>query len=94
MAHTVIWSEKAQQQINQIINYLLDNWSFEIADKFSDQMTKASEQLAQFPFSGKENEILSSLRELYVKPYHKLYYTVMDGRQEVYILNVIDTRQK
>lgn len=76
----MIWSEKAQEQINQIINYLLDNWSFEVADKFANQMTKASEQLAQFPLSGKENEKLSSLRELFVKLYHKLYYTVIDHR--------------
>ncbi|MCY7358343.1 MAG: type II toxin-antitoxin system RelE/ParE family toxin [Rudanella sp.] len=94
MAHTVIWSEKAQQQINQIINYLYDNWSFEVAGKFTDQLVESSEQLALFPFSGKENEKLNALRELYVKPYHKLYYTVIDGRDEVYILNVIDTRQQ
>jgi plasmid stabilization system protein ParE len=93
MAYTVIWSEKAQQQISQIIDYLYDNWSFEIAEKFADQMTKSSEQLAQFPLLGRENEKLSSLRELYVKPYHKLYYTVIDSKNEVYVLNVLDTRQ-
>jgi len=94
MAHAVVWSEKAQEQIRQIIDYLYDNWSLESAERFADQMTKSSDQLGQFPLSGKENEKISAIRELYVKPHHKLYYTVLDDRTEVYILNVLDTRQQ
>lgn len=94
MAHQVIWSEQAQQDIHNILNYLTDNWSDTIAERFSDQMIKSSEQLEQQPYLGRTHDQISSIKIVVIRPYHKIVYTVIDAMKVIYVLNVLDTRRE
>ena len=94
MAYSVIWLVTAQDDVRQILDYLLDAWSSDVADRFAERVVKVGRQLETFPYSGTRHPQLSAVRELRVLPYHSVFYTIVEERQEVLVLNVFDQRRK
>ena len=92
MAYTLIWSEDDQENIHQILTYLLDAWDDTVADQFSERLVKAGRQLENMPYSGTRHRQLSAVRELRILPYQTLYYAVIEKDREVFVLNVRDQR--
>ncbi len=88
----VVWSADAKENIRDIFDYLLDNWSDAVAEKFTDNILALTLQLETFPYSGKPHRIMSAVRQLILKPHNIVYYTILDNT--VYILNVIDGRHE
>ena len=52
----------------------------------------AGRQIEQMPLSGMRHRQLSSVRELRIQPYHTLFYTVIELKKEIFVLNVNDQR--
>ena len=94
MDYQIIWSEEAQDEIHAILNYLLDEWGDSVADRFSNQMVQVGSILEKHPFAGQGDERISAVREMPVKPYYMIHYTVINPLKIIYILNVIDSRRK
>jgi plasmid stabilization system protein ParE len=92
MAYTLIWSEDAQENVHQILDYLLDSWGDAIADQFSERLIKAGRQLENMPYSGTRHRQLSAVRELRILPHQTVYYTVIEKDREIFILNIRDQR--
>ena len=92
MAYALIWSDDAQENIRDVISYLLDNWGDPSAERFSDRLIAAGRQIEQMPYSGKRHRQLSAVREWRIQPYHTLFYTVIESEAEIFVLNVIDQR--
>ncbi len=38
MAYQIVWHDNAKEDLRDILNYLLDNWSDEVAEKFNDML--------------------------------------------------------
>ncbi len=91
MVHEIIWSDEAQEDYTAIVNYLLDGWSFEVADAFTDELSKKIAMLEQHPYTGHPSNHLSSVRRILVTPYQYLYYSVI--KNQIFILNLVDTRK-
>ena len=94
MAYQVVYSPNAQNEIREILDYLLDEWSFEISDNFSDYLISTIDMLTQQPFAGKRHEIINAIREFRVKPHYLVYYSVLEDAQIIHILNIVDSRRK
>ncbi len=92
MAYTLIWSDDAQENIRAIISYLLDYWGDDVAERFSERLVTAGRQIERMPYSGVRHRQLSAIRELRIQPYHTLFYTVIEPRKEIFVLNVNDQR--
>jgi plasmid stabilization system protein ParE len=76
----------------EIVNYLMDNWSFEVADKFTDDVEEILNQITEQPFSGPRIMRVRSLRKIPLKPHYSLLYSILDDI--IYIMNIVDNRQK
>jgi plasmid stabilization system protein ParE len=92
MAKTVKWSDSAGEDFYEIVNYLMDNWSFEVADKFTDDVEEILNQITEQPFSGPRIMRVRSLRKIPLKPHYSLLYSILDDI--IYIMNIVDNRQK
>ncbi|TAF02472.1 MAG: type II toxin-antitoxin system RelE/ParE family toxin [Runella slithyformis] len=94
MDYQIIWSDESQNEIREILEFLLDEWGDAAADKFSEQVLQVSNILEKHPFAGQRNTWIESVRELPVKPYYLVHYTVLETLKIVYVLNLIDSRRK
>ena len=92
MAFKISWTNNATENIKDITNFLLDDWSFEVAEKFTDNIIEQTLRLEKMPFLGKEHSELSSVRKFPILPHNILFYTIF--RDEIIILNVLDSRKK
>ena len=92
MAFKISWTDNAKENIKDITNYLLDDWNFEVAEKFTDNLIEQTLRLEKMPFLGKEHSELDAVRKLPVLPHNILFYTIL--REEIIILNVLDSRKK
>ena len=91
MDYQIVWSEDAQENYRAIATYLLDVYSFEVADRFTDTVANKVLLLEKTPFIGRRLENLSAVRKFPVGPYTMLYYAVIE--KKVVILNLLDTRR-
>jgi plasmid stabilization system protein ParE len=92
MIDNVQWLEAAQDDFRQIANYLLDEWSFVVAEKFTDEIDKCIERIKANPEIGRQTKRLTSIRKIKIKPYHTLHYCRMG--KEIWVLNITDDRQE
>ena len=92
MAYTLIWSDDAQENIRDVIRYLLYSWGDTVAEQFSERLVVAGRQIENMPKSGRRHRQLSAVREWRIQPYHTLFYTVVESQKEIFMLNVIDQR--
>ena len=47
MAYQVIWSDEAQNEVRDILTYLMDTWNDKIAENFSQQISEVAELLTK-----------------------------------------------
>jgi addiction module RelE/StbE family toxin len=92
VAYEINWSPDSKEDIRNIYEYLLDDWGDKVADKFADDVLDLTRQLMTMPFIGKTHPKMSSVRQLMIRPYNIVYYTVLE--MSIYILNVIDGRKQ
>jgi plasmid stabilization system protein ParE len=92
MAFKVEWTDNAKENIRDITSYLLDNWSFEIAEKFTDNLIEQTLRLERMPFLGKEHSELGAVRKLPIPPHNILYYTILSN--QIIVLNILDSRKQ
>lgn len=75
MAKKVIWQSDAKEDFREIVNYLLDTWPSDVAEKFTDQVDKVQDLIQLHPGLGMRVGRLRSVRKIAVPPYYSLYYT-------------------
>lgn len=91
MAKKVVWQSNAKEDFREIVDYLLDAWPSDVAEKFTDQIDKAQDLIQLHPNIGMRVGRLRSVRKIAVPPYYSLYYTALG--EEIWILNILDNRQ-
>jgi plasmid stabilization system protein ParE len=64
MALQIIWTQNAVEDYKRVIDYLIEEWSNEIAEKFTETVQLRLQTLSEYPFlgiiSGKESTVRSS----------------------------------
>jgi len=87
----VIWTEKAEKTYTKNYEYLVENWSLAIAEKFDEEVLKTIDIISKNPHLGRYNRDFDFSSILVVKQI-TLFYTVVDGK--VFLLLFHDNRQK
>ena len=94
MDYEIRWSEEAQNEIHDLLQYVLEEWGDKAAEQLSLQIIEVSELLEKHPYAGRRHELLRAVREFRIKPYYLLYYTVLEAKRELLILDIVDSRKK
>jgi plasmid stabilization system protein ParE len=81
--HQVVWTEIAFQEYEEIIDWLLLNWSIKTAVLFSELVEQKVISIKNNPFLGSKSRYIEGCRKLWVPPYHLLIYRVKSETIEI-----------
>ncbi len=70
----LIWTPKAKTRFKEVYDYLLEEWSYRVANNFKVQTLHQVDLLAAFPEMGMEMEDKEGLRKLLVSSQNYLLY--------------------
>ena len=91
MAKAITWHPEAKEDFREIVAYLMEAWSPEVAEKFTEQVDKTQELIRLQPGIGVRVGRLRSVRKVSIPPHHAMYYTFLN--EAIWILNLLDQRQ-
>lgn len=91
MAYKIEWTREALADMQRIIEYLTQNWSYKIGEEFEHTVLLRLNRLAEQPSIGITSSNAANVRFIIVTKQNKLYYQV--GEEAIIVLNVFDTRQ-
>ena len=91
MAYQISWTDIALQDYKRVINYLLSEWSIEVATAFENIVNQKLINLSRHPFTGIKSEKNPLIRSILFTKHNRLYYRVRDNNIE--LLSIIDTRK-
>jgi plasmid stabilization system protein ParE len=92
MAYEIIWTSASRENYKDIIDSLLEKWSFDVAEEFTNKIIDRLTLLEMNPYLGTSHQEITALRKLLIPPHNHLYYTV--ANQQVILLNIVDSRRK
>jgi plasmid stabilization system protein ParE len=92
MELTVELSERARRDIEQIADYLAQNWSERIKIDFLLALTEQMKLISKMPYLYKASQKQANIRECVMNKHVVLYYRVLDTSIE--IITIRNTRQK
>lgn len=91
MPKAVVWSLLADQDFNDILNYLASKWEPAVAEHFMELTFKLIQQISdrpkQFPLIYKRGKV----RKCVISKHNSIIYR--EQNEEIEILRVFDTRQ-
>ena len=91
MPKNIIWSHLAENDFENILNYLAKNWERKVASNFIDLtvnvLNQISENPKQFPITYKRKKV----RMCVLTKHNTLFYR--ETRLSIEILRIYDTRQ-
>ena len=87
----VRWTTMAADEFESTIDWLIENWNFEIAEKFSVDVWGRIQRLSKHPFTGRKSSSIKDCRQTVVLPYHILIYKIFE--EHIEIIRVFDGRQ-
>lgn len=91
MALQIKWTQNALEDYEAVIDYLLTEWTVDVAAKFIDLVESRLDTLIFFPNIGITSTKENSVRSIVLTKHNKLYYRITSNCIE--ILNIFDTRQ-
>jgi plasmid stabilization system protein ParE len=86
----IVWKNRPIQQARQISNYLTDEYSAEVADKFLDKIALKIDRISDYPETGHPTRF-KAVRRVRIDKYHSLYYRIQ--KKKIIILYLWDGRQ-
>lgn len=91
MALQIEWTPNALQDYEQIVNYLLKEWSMKIAIDFVNHLEERVYNLILFPNLGIASTKEPSIRSILITKHNRLFYQLHSTK--IVILDIFDTRQ-
>jgi addiction module RelE/StbE family toxin len=91
MAYKIEWTENAKQDLKKVIEYLVEEWSVDVAEKFVDKLDSMLELLADSPFIGTASNKKKGVRQILITRHNRLFYRLIDDK--IILLDFFDTRQ-
>ena len=97
MSYTILRTDKANDQLFDVIQYIADDAGANIAYKYLDMLEAAVMNLADFPYSGTVPRYSILKKQGYrvlIVERHLIFYKVDEEKQTVMIHAVVDGRQE
>ena len=89
--YKVVYSKLTKSKLIQISDYLIENWSLQIAQKFQKTFLDKVEFLARNPKIGRLSSRYSYVRSISITKHNRLYYQF--NEHTIFLITVFDTRQ-
>lgn len=90
--YSVIISERAENNLDDIINYLITEWNETVKNSFIDSFKQIINFLSNNPFMFQEYSKKKRIRKCLITKHNALYYRIVDNTVE--IITIHDTRRK
>ncbi len=97
MSYNILRTDKANDQLFDVIQYIADNAGANIALQYLDKLEAAVMNLADFPYSGTVPRYSILKKQGYrvlIVERHLIFYKVDEEKQTVMIHAVVDGRQE
>jgi len=97
MSYNILRTDKANDQLFDVIQYIADDAGANIANKCLDKLEAAVMNLADFPYSGTVPRYSILKKQGYrvlIMERHLIFYKVDEEKQTVMIHAVVDGRQE
>lgn len=97
MSYRILRTDKANDQLFDVIQYIADDAGANIANKYLDKLEAAVMNLADFPYSGTVPRYSILKKQGYrvlIVERHLIFYKVDEEKQTVMIHAVVDGRQE
>ena len=97
MSYNILRTDKASDQLFDVIQYIADNAGANIALQYLDKLEAAVMNLADFPYSGTVPRYSILKKQGYrvlIVERHLIFYKVDEEKQTVMIHAVVDGRQE
>ena len=89
--YKVIYSKLTESKLLQISDYLLQNWSLQIAEKFQKTFLAKVEFLAKNPKIGRPSSRYHYVRSISITKHNRLHYRF--NEHTIFLITIFDTRQ-
>jgi plasmid stabilization system protein ParE len=93
MAYSLEWTLNSQKELNQIYDYLEENWTDREIRKFSINLDDTLNLLCKFPFIYQASEHNQNIRRCVLSKQTSIYYYVDVKNESITILSLFDNRQ-
>lgn len=91
MVYEVVYTPQFENDFIELMDYLVENWSENVAKQFGNQLDDLIQTLSKMPFIGKKSLQNHLVRGITVTDKNILYYTVID--KQIMLISLVDTRQ-
>lgn len=91
MSRIVKFSEVADKNLQNLLEYLIENWSLKVKSDFIKKLDKNIELLKSNPESFPKSNKQPKLYKCVLTKHTTLYYTF--NNKEIFIITLFDTRQ-
>jgi plasmid stabilization system protein ParE len=91
MAYKVVWTEEAEEDLDDILDYFKQFAPSKVMENFIDLFFEKLDLLIEMPFLGVHTEKGLGARRLLITKNKALYYQVKN--ETIILLHVFDTRQ-
>ncbi|MBR4048395.1 MAG: type II toxin-antitoxin system RelE/ParE family toxin [Bacteroides sp.] len=90
MIYNLIISQRAEERIDSLLDYLLEEWGYNVQQRFLDELIRCFSIIKNNPYSFPFTQQNHSVRQCVVTPLNKLYYTIIED--DVLVLSLEDVR--
>jgi plasmid stabilization system protein ParE len=91
MVYEVVYTPQFENDFVELMDYLIENWSENVAKQFGNQLDNLIQTLSKMPFIGKKSFQNPLIRRITVTDKNILYYSIMD--KQIMLISLVDTRQ-
>ena len=89
-AQKIVWTNPANDDFDELIQFVEQNWSPEMAIKCVNTVYKALDQIEQMPGIGVPSQKVADVRRKIVQPHTAIYYKPIGI--SIFLLRLLDTR--
>ncbi len=92
MAKEIVWTKRANDKFNKIIQFLEEDWGHRVTENFVQRTYSIIDLLAEQPQLGTLENVEKKIRGFVLTKHNRLFYRVTE--HEIILLNFFDTRSK
>ena len=90
--YQIAWTPIAQETHRQIFNFILENWSIDIAIKFDDELQELLHNLKQYKHLCPPLPKRTGVRKCVISKQVSLLYRVLEQNKKIELLSFFDNR--
>ena len=87
------WTEKANEDYNEVIDYLKVNWGIRSAEKFIKKVDKQLNLIQEMPSLYPASRFFQGLRRCVLVKQISMYYLELEVNKEMIIIRLYDNRR-